>query len=232
MHDYRPLHASMRSRGIRTSLYSTKARRPPGMAGGTTPRMEEVGRRREQTPRAVQAASGFLPSRGIRTSVCIRAVAGMGESGLDSRTESRAMQQGCCGFGLGPIGESATAPSLARGPRLDPIGEGHGGFGLADFCAFGCRSPSTGRHFGARQFLNRLIFSAKKSAQLLLLTVRVRPSPDGVPVRGKARQGWWGGARGSAAPTCWLKKRWRNKGVDRNVDRDIRIDHRGRQETR
>ena len=42
---------------------------------------------------------------------------------LDSRTESRAMQQGCCGDGLDPIGESATRPSLACGPRLDPIGE-------------------------------------------------------------------------------------------------------------
>jgi putative glutathione S-transferase len=30
---------------------------------------------------------------------------------------------GMAGSGLGPIGESATAPSVARGPRLDPIGE-------------------------------------------------------------------------------------------------------------
>jgi hypothetical protein len=27
------------------------------------------------------------------------------------------------GSGLRPIGESANAPSVARGPRLDPIGE-------------------------------------------------------------------------------------------------------------
>jgi phosphonate utilization associated putative membrane protein len=32
------------------------------------------------------------------------------------------MQQGRCGYGFDPIGETATAPSLARGPRLDPIG--------------------------------------------------------------------------------------------------------------
>ena len=47
----------------------------------------------------------------------------MAEKGLDSRMESRAMQQGRCGYGLGPIGEAATAPSMARGPRLGPIGE-------------------------------------------------------------------------------------------------------------
>jgi hypothetical protein len=32
------------------------------------------------------------------------------------------MQQGCCGYGLDPIGEAASGASLHRGPRLDPIG--------------------------------------------------------------------------------------------------------------
>jgi AmmeMemoRadiSam system protein B len=42
---------------------------------------------------------------------------------LDSGMESRATVHGRTGRGFDPIGEAAGAPSLARGPRLDPIGE-------------------------------------------------------------------------------------------------------------
>jgi hypothetical protein len=58
-----------------------KAKRPPGMAEGTTPWTEEVEPRREQRPRAMQAATGSLPFRGICTSVYVRAIAEMTESG-------------------------------------------------------------------------------------------------------------------------------------------------------
>jgi hypothetical protein len=51
-------------------------RRPPGTAEGTTPGMEEVEPRREQRPRAMQAATGSLPFRSICTSVYVRAIAG------------------------------------------------------------------------------------------------------------------------------------------------------------
>ncbi len=46
------------------------------------------------------------------------------------------MQQGRCGYGLDPIGESATGASLHRGPRLDSrmesraMQQGRCGYGL------------------------------------------------------------------------------------------------------
>jgi hypothetical protein len=47
----------------------------------------------------------------------------MAESGLDPIGESANAPSLARGPRLDPIGESANAPSLARGPRLDPIGE-------------------------------------------------------------------------------------------------------------